>query len=190
MPLQPAVQQQLHPLIGTVYPTIVTAETALRKEAEDRGYAICRFDTQPNRQDPKRVVFACQKHGVYRSRASSTDEAKRRRVKTQKTNCPFKIAAKTKKSHPGWTVEEVNSERSGEHNHVMFDRSAYAGFRTRALRELRGEIIQYYNDGQKPSEIAKMLRTEGDPRLKHLQVWDINNLITRHKQGEFEGEET
>ncbi|KAF4587740.1 Transcription factor, FAR1-related protein [Ophiocordyceps camponoti-floridani] len=167
------------------FPSYEAAIQACDDVARRQGFALAIHSKRPNARAPTSVYLRCSKGRKFVSHPDgSVDESKRRRTKTQMTQCPYRLSIK--KTFRGMGRNWVVSGAAEAHNHDFFPANEHRKYRNEVLAKHLGDIIKAYEAGLRPVLIAAQLHSraeeDGEVELASISIKDINNALARHRQ--------
>jgi hypothetical protein len=165
------------PPIAT-YADVAAATAAIQEHARVHGYAFTQRDKQP-----KRVVFICDRGGVYNNKGKSSDvhQSKRRKnTASKKCGCLMKVALR--RSPKGWALEVIEAS----HNHgPSIAAIAHSAHRIAALGSgLQTEIDQMARNNLSTAQILSYVRQDSAVLLTSK---DVVNIVQKARLIELNG---
>lgn len=173
------------------FPTFSAAEAELHSAAKAAGFNLLVMTKKPNATAPRRAVFRCCKGRKYASQsAEGVHVTKKRKTRTQMTECPFKIALKLVRGSSGgevWVVDGVKGDNCSQHNHIFSPPEAFSRYRRETLMKLTDTIITRWNTGTRPMRILSELQSDPDPIVQATTRHDLRNLLNKHRAEQLAG---
>ncbi|KAH8659389.1 hypothetical protein BGZ61DRAFT_171945 [Ilyonectria robusta] len=167
------------------FPTFSAAETELHSAAKAAGFSLLVMTKKPNATAPRRAVFRCCKSRKYASQsAEGVHVTKKRKTRTQMTECPFKIALKLMRGSGGgevWVVEGVKGDNCAQHNHIFSPPQTFSHYRRNTLLKLTDTIITRWNTGTRPMHILLELQSDPDPVVRATTRHNLRNLLNKYR---------
>ena len=167
-----------------VYPDPRTAFTAIQAHAKGHGYAVMIRDTHPNKTNPTKIIYACDRGGKAQSRPKNPNihpDRQRKGSRSKKCGCDMRVALKKDLISSQWELHILD----GIHNHpASADPSAHPAHRIAALDPtIIVQIESLVCSGLSNAQILAVIRHEHS-RIVLLAQKDISNLAqkTRLKQ--------
>lgn len=140
---------------------------------------ILRSDSDSSSVKP-RIMFACERSGVYKSR-NAKDPNNYRLTGTKKCNCPFRLKGVKVHSVDNWRLVVLN----GVHNHSSLKHAEGHSFAGRLSEEEIKLVLEMHRNMVKAKEILNTLKRNN--HLNSTTIKTIYNVIQTHNSIERGG---
>lgn len=167
-----------------VYPDPSTAFAALQAHAKAHGYAFLIRDTKPNKTNPTKVIYTCDRQGKSLSKGQTPNihpERQRKGTRSKRCGCNMRVVLKKDLISSQWELHVLE----GSHNHpASTDPSAHPAHRIAALDPaIRVQIETLVCSGLSNAQILGVIRHEHGVGVLLAQK-DVSNIAqkTRLKQ--------
>lgn len=147
----------------------------VRDFGASQGYVV----TIKKSKKDRRVLFGCDRGGVYRNRRKIEEGKRKRKVSSRLINCPFEAVGK--KDDDVWVLTIKN----GEHNHEPLKDMSEHPYSRRFTEEEVWQIKLMTEAGIKPRQVLKALK-QTNPDLQSTPR-HLYNVKAKIRQGNISG---
>ncbi|PHH70878.1 hypothetical protein CDD82_6869 [Ophiocordyceps australis] len=176
-------------VLAKEYASFEAARDAIYAAAKEQGVALAIHSRWPNKDNATRVTLRCSKGRKYRDQRLKDE----RSTTTQMTECGYRIIVKSElqltATDPTCRVWYAIESGTKTHNHEFTPSHTHLLYRRENLEAHRENIVNLYNSGIRPFEIAAQLGAndgngEGNAGITKMQVY---NALAHHRQREPSG---
>lgn len=160
MDFELAPESALEP--SRTYGSFEEALASARKTAGRQGYSLVIHRRNANKEGFETSVrLRCAKGRSYSSRETGTHPSKKRRTKTRKVSCPFRLLI-ARDSGSRWSIHHSPNEDAREHSHEPDSFGTFPADRGDIVRRHSAYIIAQWNARVKIYQILAGLGQSGD----------------------------
>ncbi|CCE34606.1 uncharacterized protein CPUR_08540 [Claviceps purpurea 20.1] len=163
------------------------ALASARKTASSQGYSLAIHRRQTNSEGVESSVrLRCSKALKYVPHDTGTHPSKKRRTKTRKEACPFRLLI-SRDADGRWSIKPSQNLAAREHSHDPDSFGTFPADRGSILRRHSAFILAQWHARVKMHQILTGLRHIGDPDTCLVRGQDIANFIKAHERAGLGG---
>ncbi|KAG6095690.1 hypothetical protein E4U31_005717 [Claviceps sp. LM219 group G6] len=158
------------------------ALASVRETASSQGYSLAIHRRQTNSEGVvSSVRLRCSKALKYTPHDTGTHPSKKRRTKTRKEACPFRLLI-ARDADACWSIKPSQNPAAREHSHDPDAFGTFPADRGSIVRRHSAFILAQWNARVKMHQILTGLRHIGDPHASLIRGQDIANFIKAHER--------
>jgi len=165
----------------TTYASPREAQDSMNAFARSQGYSLVVKRTLLDKQkNPRRVIYACDRHGTRRVHVAPRPGSKRRpNATSRRCNCPMELSLVRVRSGTSWVVE--HRQKATVHNHAPSSSVSSHPIHRRAdmTPEVRARIATDAETGVPASQtIARLLEDQPSLNITHRDIYNARRSVT------------
>ncbi|KAG6022950.1 hypothetical protein E4U40_004265 [Claviceps sp. LM458 group G5] len=158
------------------------ALVSARGTASSKGYSLAIHRRQTNSEGVESSVrLRCSKALKYTPHDTGTHPSKKRRTKTRKEACPFRLLI-ARDTDGRWSIKPSQNPAAREHSHDPDSFGTFPADRGSIMRRHSAFILAQWHARVKMHQILTGLRHIGDPDACIIRGQDIANFIKAHER--------
>ncbi|KAG6044785.1 hypothetical protein E4U39_003035 [Claviceps sp. Clav50 group G5] len=182
---KPVPEQAFEPL--QTFDSCEDAIESAKQLASIQGYSLAIQRRTKNSEDVvSSVRLRCSKAFKYTPYDAGTHPSKKRRTKTSKVSCPFRLLV-ARDDQNRWLITPSPNAGAREHSHDPDKFGSFAADRGKIVRRHAAYILTQWNSRVKIFQILAGLRQTKDRDTWVLRGQDIANFLRAHDRARLGG---